>query len=195
MSKVNQAVASQHVIEGEKWRPVPKLEESFEVSNFSRVRNKNTGTILNPQMGGSKYMFFMLYDKKTKIRVKKYLHRLVALCFVPNPYKCHEVNHIDGNKMNNAADNLEWVTPSQNQLHAIQTGLRRTYFRVGDTNGEKNAASKLTWAMVDEIRAWYAEQYRTTKDLIEKGKEYNVGYKTIFDVVKERKWKTETRNL
>lgn len=195
MQKSKQAVAPQHDIEGEIWRPIPKLEESFEVSNFSRVRNKNTGTILSPQKTGSKYLFFMLYDKKTKIRVKKYLHRLVALCFVPNPYMCDEVNHIDGDKMNNKADNLEWVTPAQNQQHAIRTGLRNTYFKVGDTNGEKNPSAKLTWQKVDEIRAWYAKKYRTTKDLEDKGKEYEVSYRTILDVVKEKKWKTETRNM
>lgn len=46
-------------------------------------------------------------------------HRLVAIHFIPNPNNCPEVNHKDGNKINNFVDNLEWVTTSENQLHSV----------------------------------------------------------------------------
>lgn len=52
-----------------------------------------------------------------------YVHRLVAMTFVPNPDDLPEVNHIDGNTRNNAASNLEWVTRQENANHAIRTGL------------------------------------------------------------------------
>lgn len=55
----------------------------------------------------------------------KYVHRLVAMAFVKGMVSGKEVNHIDGNKRNNAASNLEWVTKSENQLHAYKIGLRR----------------------------------------------------------------------
>jgi hypothetical protein len=59
---------------------------------------------------------------------KKYLvHRLLAKAFVPNPLGKPQVNHIDGNKANNALVNLEWVTQSENQFHAYQAGLQRGY--------------------------------------------------------------------
>ena len=53
-----------------------------------------------------------------------YVHRLVAQAHVSNPLNLPEVNHIDGNKLNNHFSNLEWVTSSGNSHHAVQTGLR-----------------------------------------------------------------------
>ena len=51
------------------------------------------------------------------------VHRLVAKAFIPNPQNLREVNHKDGNKLNNSLDNLEWVTTRENQLHARDMGL------------------------------------------------------------------------
>ncbi len=52
------------------------------------------------------------------------VHRLVAKAFIPNPDNKREVNHIDGNKLNNDVCNLEWVTSSENKRHAFDTGLK-----------------------------------------------------------------------
>ena len=56
----------------------------------------------------------------------RYMHRLVAEAFIPNPDHLREVNHKDGNKLNNAVSNLEWVSRSQNMKHSYETGLRPT---------------------------------------------------------------------
>lgn len=56
--------------------------------------------------------------------VKRSIHRLLMLTFVPNPDGKEQVNHIDGNKSNNSMDNLEWATPKENAQHALRLGLK-----------------------------------------------------------------------
>lgn len=68
------------------------------------------------------YMSIMLKDGEIKKRVS--VHRLVAIAFVPNPDNKPEVNHKDGNKLNNHKDNLEWSTRSENNKHALEYNLR-----------------------------------------------------------------------
>ena len=81
------------------------------------------------------------------------VHRLVAMAFVPNPSSAPEVNHIDGNKLNNAASNLEWCTRKQNMEHAFASGLCRVVF------GENAPAAKLKDSDVTEIKATFVKRH------------------------------------
>lgn len=54
---------------------------------------------------------------------QRYLHRIVAETFIPNPLKLEDINHIDGNKKNNNVENLEWCSHSNNIKHALNNGL------------------------------------------------------------------------
>ena len=68
-----------------------------------------------------KYIAVQWYENKE--HKLAYVHRLVAEAFVPNPNRKKEVNHIDDNKQNNAASNLEWATRRENTIHAYANGL------------------------------------------------------------------------
>lgn len=54
------------------------------------------------------------------------VHRIIAKAFIPNPKGLREVNHKDGNKLNNSVSNLEWVTTKENHFHARDNGLETT---------------------------------------------------------------------
>ena len=67
------------------------------------------------------------------------VHRLIAEAWVPNPEGKPEVNHIDGDKLNNSIENLEWVTRAENAQHAYDTGLSRAVKGVGSRVSKLNA--------------------------------------------------------
>lgn len=58
-------------------------------------------------------------------RTVRAVHRLIAVTFIPNPLNKREVNHINGDKIDNSVENLEWVTPKENINHAFNTGLNQ----------------------------------------------------------------------
>ena len=88
----------------------------YEVSNLGRVRNAHTGRILKPLTRRGSYLHVDLcYKGEIK---HKSIHILVATAFVPGWREGLEVNHKDGNKKNNCAENLEWVTHSENHRHS-----------------------------------------------------------------------------
>lgn len=102
--------------EKELWKDVPNWESDYEVSNFGCVRNKRTKKrkALDPNTNG--YFRVVFYNGFKRKRV--FVHRLVATLFVPCvDQSCKIVNHIDGNKQNNKASNLEWVSHSMNNIH------------------------------------------------------------------------------
>lgn len=82
----------------------------------TRIRRAPKG-----QGGGYEYVTLWVGNAPKNMLV----HRLVAMCFVPNPVGRPHVNHIDGARGNNQAGNLEWVSPSENQRHAYRSGIRR----------------------------------------------------------------------
>ena len=96
-----------------------------------------------------------------------YVHRLVALEYLPNPNGYSDVNHKDGNKTNNLLSNLEWTSRSMNMKHANQIGLTRTI--------SKNKAKK--------IRKIYKKGKLTSREV---GKMFNVNQKSVLNIFHRR---------
>ncbi len=110
-----------------------------------------------------------------------YIHRLIAQSFIPNPENKLEVNHIDGNTKNNHISNLEWVTKSENQLHAYKIGLNRPT----PSLGEKNGNALLTDEMVKQIRIMFKNGIRQC----EIKKHFDINKCLVSNVVLNKTWK------
>ena len=107
----------------EEWRDVVGYEGLYQVSNLGRVRSllKNEPRILKSIVQKNGYCAVSL--RRDGKGTRFYVHRIVASAFYPNPDGFPVVNHIDGNKRNNNASNLEWCSYSHNARHAEDTGL------------------------------------------------------------------------
>lgn len=95
----------------EVFRPIKNFED-YEVSNWGNVYSKRTHKMLKPFITGKGYLKVNLNVGGKRIHCR--VHRLVAQAFIPNPQNKPQVNHIDGNKLNNSFTNLEWCTNQEN---------------------------------------------------------------------------------
>lgn len=91
----------------------------YQASSDGRIYSKRTKLFLKPKITRFGYAEITLYPGQ----VSKKVHRLVAEAFIPNPDDKPQVNHIDGDKLNNHVDNLEWSTSTENNRHARERGL------------------------------------------------------------------------
>lgn len=160
-------------MEEEIWKDVVGFEELYQVSSLGRIKSfkKKNEKILKPYLDKNGYTNIG-FCRKT--RSKRYLlHRIVAIAFIPNPDNLPQVNHKDGNKQNNAKNNLEWSTPSENTQHSYDTGLK--------PKGSKHHNAKLTENQVLEIR----ESKSLHRDLAEK---YKVSSGLISNIKNRKKW-------
>ena len=98
----------------ENWKEIGKT--GYEVSDLGRIRHNTR--ILAGSYHNDGYIFTTIKGDQIPI------HRFVANAFIPNPDQLPEINHKDGNKMNNSVANLEWCSSSENQKHAVKLGLQ-----------------------------------------------------------------------
>ena len=169
----------------ERWLPCAGYEDQYAISTHGRVmrtaggRGATPGYILKSSLDGVGYPFVVLgYKENRKPRDIHVLMLETFVCTRPQGLECH---HKDGNKQNNHLDNLEWVTKSQNALHAHRTGLS------GACRGEDHPNSKLTEDDVRVIRALPAFPHGPSTHTL--AKQYNTSPTCIHDVLKRRTWK------
>ena len=115
---------------------VPLSIPFFGITEDGRAMNLKTQKWISINDNGHGYKQISVTVKGK--RYVRYIHRLVAECFIPNPENLPQVNHLDGNKANNSADNLEWVSISENLKHAYRTGLKPK------TTPKQQAAARIT---------------------------------------------------
>jgi len=106
------------------WKPIEGYETYF-VSTFGNVRNNLTNRILKSAKSGRINNLHLQVCLYNKIRKHLFIHRLVALAFIPNPENKKQVDHIDNDISNNYLTNLRWATNQENQRNTI-ISLRNT---------------------------------------------------------------------
>jgi len=167
----------------EEWKSVCACPD-YEVSNFGRVRSRDMkvwggkvnytkkGRLLKAGLSGTGYYTVSLRGKTYKVA------KLVAEAFLEKKNSSYIVNHIDGNKKNDNIGNLEWVSSSDNNTHALKTGLRRAVI------------TKVAY----EDRVYIAHQYKLGRTFtsIMKDKDFGVTKSAIHRICKEGKKYTDS---
>lgn len=145
--------------------------EDYKITKEGKVislKNKKETEILG-EIDRDGYRRVIIY--KNGKRKKFFVHRLVAMQYIPNPENKPQVNHKDGNKLNNSVENLEWVTNKENIRHAMLHGL-------------SNYERALTKEQVREIKRLFKE--KSMKELAEM---YDVSLSCIKHIHAGHTWK------
>lgn len=170
------------VLNNEIWVEIEDLP--YELSSNGTVRRKKSTaydwknkTHVKPYINNKGYMCIHLYKNSKCHRFQ--IHRLLAQYFIPNPNNLPEVNHIDGNPLNNSLENLEWVTHQQNIQHAHDTGLFKINRSLVTMGKRKNSSSKYHGV------SWSNQRQKWCVGVSRKGKRYTNGrYKDEIEAAK-----------
>lgn len=173
----------------ENWKPVVGFEGLYEVSDLGRIRSLERtcvcgkakrmpvkSRILKPIDHQRGYLVVRLHGLDGASKQVK-IHRIVAATFHENPLGLREVDHVNGNKHDNRAANLEWVSPSENMQRAVNLGLKKP------SRGEDAGSAKLTDSKVREMR-----QLRPVRTYQEIATLFGVTTMTAFNAIKGRTW-------
>lgn len=170
-------------IEGEIWKDIPGYEGLYQASNFGRIKSL-------PRKASPRDFLLRFATRpdgypgcalvKNRKPASFTVHRLIAMTFLSPKKDNLEINHIDGNKLNNMVENLEWCTRSENLKHCFRIGLK-------DQHGDNHHQRKLYSWQVREIRQKFKPLVYTRRML---ATEYNVSEATIKAIVERRNWLT-----
>ena len=167
-------------------RSVPiKHNPNYILYEDGRVYSKYKSIFMSTWLDTCKYIVVGLSidGKKSKFLI----HRLLAEHFVhnPDPDTLVQVNHIDGDKLNNKIENLEWVTAGDNQRHAYETGLKT--IPIGEANGRSILSDQEVIEIYNRLLAGESN--------ISVAKAYGVERTTIFGIKCKKNWQYLTKDL
>ena len=170
------------------WKDIDGYEGLYQISNLGNVKsltnrsNHKEEKILKLNTNGKYYLVNLCKNTKRKTLL---IHRLVAKAFVDNPNNLPQINHINGNKLDNRAVNLEWCTCRTNIIHSIKNGLKVT--KKGKENpmyGRKNEnANRSVRVSKYDMNDKYIETYSSIRDASIKN---NISSFTISNVCNSR---------
>jgi hypothetical protein len=171
------------------WKDIPNYEGKYQVSNLGRFKSFNktnklkeskgidTSRILKLRKSKCGYLYTVISVDKKRKTIKP--HRIVGDVFIENSLNKLCINHINGIKSDNRVENLEWVTHSENIIHAHKNGLKK------GVRGEKSHLSKLTIKEVEKIRLIYSKGKLSQSKI---GKLFNVSQGQIYRIVSKQNW-------
>ncbi len=113
------------------WRPVVEFANDYEINRDGIIRSLKkccAGSIVSQRIDRAGYVTVRLY--KNGFAYTRYLHRILAQAFIENPMSKAYINHRNGSKTDNSIQNLEWVSHSENMLHAYRSGLIKKRLKV-----------------------------------------------------------------
>lgn len=152
-----------------------------EINEFENYRITTEGTILLPNnkikiatKNNKGYLRISLSKNGTKKTFS--IHRLVALHFIPNPNNYSQVNHIDGVKINNSIENLEWVSCKDNIIKSFELGL-------SNYKGERCGRCKFPDSVINNIRSSFS-QGKTRHEI---ALFYGISYSHIVSIINKGK--------
>lgn len=163
------------------WIAIEGYEDFYEINKNGDIRSKDRtitdkigrtrtwkGQMLNPDIAPNGY--YRVTFSVNRKRKQVYVHRLLAKYFIPNPNNLPQVNHLDGDKLNNKIENLEWVTAQENTIHAYKNGLinlnygdkHHNYGKFGSKS--KKAKPVIATNIITNEKKRYGSLIETTED-------------------------------
>ena len=156
------------------WCEIPEIP-NYLVSNKGQVMRATSGRLLTLTLNQHGYLHVSLMKKNKQIKAT--VHKLVTLAFLGSCPKGKETNHKNGNKQDNRITNLEYVTPKENRIHAVQNNLI--------PKGSQIPSSKLTDILVLQI-VNLKEIKKLTQAAI--ARRFSVTHQMISDIFKGKTW-------
>lgn len=146
--------------------------ENYLISKDGSIYKDITYRKLKCSIDKSGYLKIRLINKSG--RKSMYLHRLLAINYISNPFNKPHINHIDGNKLNNNISNLEWCTHKENMKHAWDNNLYKDY-----TNSIKSANESTSKEVID------LKNNIRYKSISEMSRKLNIPFTTLRRQIKD----------